>query len=126
MKKSNDNEIVFADIIPGENGLIGMGVSFSSFSTCIKKTLRIFHAFIRQTAFYVFITPTARKHECPYCTTPTKKIKGGITPRRSPIRSFTTSTAILNTMLDAMNALHAAKHLMKTTPSRRPFPQSVC
>jgi hypothetical protein len=124
MKKSNDNEIVFADIIPGENGLIDGDFVLQLFNLH-KEDVEDLSCIHQADGIYVFITLAARKHECPYCTTPTKKSKA-ITPRRSPIRSFTTSTAILNTMLDAMNALHAAKHLMKTTPSQKAIPQSVC
>ena len=75
MKKSNDNEIVFADIIPGENGLIDGDFILQLFNLH-KEDVEDLSCIHQADGIYVFITLTARKHECPYCTTPTKKIKG--------------------------------------------------
>lgn len=75
MKKSNDNEIVFADIIPGENGLIDGDFILQLFNLH-KEDVEDLSCIHQADGIYVFITLAARKHECPYCTTPTKKIKG--------------------------------------------------
>lgn len=75
MEKNNDTEVKLADIVPAEGGIIDEGFILQLFSLH-REDVEELSCIHKPDGIHVFIKLSVKTHECPYCTTPTKKIKG--------------------------------------------------
>lgn len=90
MKKNMKNAAVPADIVPAEGGVIDEGFILQLFSLH-REDVEDLSCIHKADGIHVSIKLSPRTHECPCCTTPTRKIKGYHTKKiskRNKIRAF--------------------------------------